>query len=528
MLYARVERTVDRAQALAARRRHSQATLLHLLLALTENVAAQAVLEACRVDPQRLCGALEKHLDKEPARAGAAGHPETSEAVRRVLQRAAAYVQSHGGEEVTGANLLVALYGERESRAVQALKNLGMTRLDAVNFVARGVIKGVEAAPLPGTEVRERAASELDYWIRRSPYFEASRRAGARHFAVANHMYQPSGYADPVAEYWNLVEGVTLWDVATERQVEVAGRDALAFAELLTPRDLSKLPVGRCRYVVVTSEEGGIVNDPVLLRLAEDRFWFSTSDSDLLLWAKGVAVHAGLEVAIGEPDVSPLQVQGPKSPAVIEALFGPEIAGLGYYRLAETELEGIPLVVTRTGWSGEAGYEIFLRDSASAETLWERVLEAGRPQGIAVTGPSDIRRVEAGILGYGCDIGLDTNPFEADLERLVELDKEAPFIGKAALTRIAKAGATRRLVGIEITGAPLAAPFAQPWPVLGEDGAQVGKVTVALHSPRLNRNIGYAMVPVGQSAPGTKLAVAAPWGEAEAIVAEKPFVKASR
>jgi aminomethyltransferase len=316
--------------------------------------------------------------------------------------------------------------------------------------------------------------------------------------------------------------------VATERQVEVTGRDALAFAELLTPRDLSKLPVGHCRYVVVTSEEGGIVNDPVLLRLAEDRFWFSASDSDLLLWTKGVAVNAGLEVAIGEPDVSPLQVQGPKSPAVIEALFGAQIAGLGYYRLAETELDGIPLVVTRTGWSAEVGYELFLRDGARAEALWDRVLEAGRPQGIAVTGPSDIRRVEAGILGYGCDIGLDTNPFEAGLERLVELDKPAAFIGKAALERIAKAGATRRLVGIEITGAPLTAPFAQPWPVLGEDGAQVGKVTVALHSPRLGRNIGYAMVPAAQSALGTKLTIAAPSGEAEAIVAEKPFVKASR
>ena len=187
----------------------------------------------------------------------------------------------------------------------------------------------------------------------------------------------------------------------------------------------------------------------------------------------------------------------------------------------------MPLVVTRPGWSGEVGYEIFLRDGAFGDRLWEWVLEVGRPHGIAVTGPSDIRRVEAGILGYGADMDLSTNPFEVGLERLVDLDKPADFIGKTALQRIERKGVSRRLVGIEIPGAPLPGPFEARWPVL-QDGAKLGEVTIALHSPRLARNIGYAIVPTGLSALGTKLAIETPWGETAAVVAEKPFFKASK
>ncbi len=364
---------------------------------------------------------------------------------------------------------------------------------------------------------------QLDYWLRKSPFFEASRRHGCRHYAVSNHMYQPSWYGDPVEEYWTLVRDVTLWDVATERQVEITGPDAFAFAEQLTPRDLTRCAVGQCRYVVITDQDGGIVNDPVLLRLEENRFWLSTSDSDLLLWAKGVAVHAGLNVRIEEPDVSPIQVQGPKSKPVMEALFGPGIASLGYYRLAETELDGIPLVVTRTGWSGEFGYEIFLRDSRRADDLWDRVLAAGGPHGMAVTGPSDIRRVEAGILGYGADIDLATNPFEAGLDRLVDLDKAADFIGEPALRRIKAEGIKRRLVGVEIAGEPLPEPFTQRWQVRA-GATPVGEITVAVHSPRLERNIGYAMLGVEHGTLGTRLQTDAPWGEAGITVVEKPFV----
>jgi len=367
-------------------------------------------------------------------------------------------------------------------------------------------------------------SSTLNYWTRRSPFFECARRAGSKGWAVANHMYQPHSYDDPVAEYWHLVNGVTLWDVGTERQVEVYGPDAAAFIDLLTPRNLTNVEAGNCRYIIITSREGGIVNDPVMLRLAEDRYWLSCSDSDLLLWVKGIAIFAGMDVHIEEPDVSPVQIQGPKSRAVIESLFGEAIASLAYYRLAETSLGHIPLVVTRTGWSGEFGYEVFLRDSRYGEELWDSILEAGKSQDIAVTGPSDIRRVEAGILGYGCDISLDTNPFEAGMERLLDLDSEREFIGKKALLEIREAGIKRRIVGVELSGEPLPqGSFDQRWPIL--KGDKIGEILVALHSPRLEKNIGFAMVAIEFSSLGTEMSVETPMGVLTAKVVEMPFVK---
>jgi glycine cleavage system aminomethyltransferase T len=363
----------------------------------------------------------------------------------------------------------------------------------------------------------------VDYWIRRSPYFDATLRAGCTRFSFANHMYQPATYGDALDAYWQLVTGVTLWDVGTERQVEITGPDAFAFTNALITRDLAKCPVGRCRYAPVTAPDGGIVNDPVLLRLAESHFWLSCSDSDLLLWAKGVAVNSGLEVEIREPDVSPVQIQGPKSTGVIDALFGGRVT-LDPFQLARTDLDGVPVVVTRTGWSGEVGYEIFLCDERYGDVLWDRVLAAGEPFGIVVTGPSDINRVEAGIVAYRSDMDLATNPYEVGLGGLVDLDTPDDFIGKSALTRIRSEGVTRALIGVEILGDPLPGPFEARWPVTA-DGVTIGYVTVAVYSPRLAKNIGYAMVGIDYAALGTQFDVHAPWGAATAVVVEKPFIK---
>jgi glycine cleavage system aminomethyltransferase T len=370
--------------------------------------------------------------------------------------------------------------------------------------------------------------SGYDYWIRKSPFFEATLRAGCSRFSFANHMYQPAGYGDgdPMEAYWHLVNGVTLWDVGTERQVEIAGPDAFAFTNMLITRDLHACPVGGCRYAPVTAVDGGIVNDPVLLRLETDHFWLSCSDSDLLLWASGVAVNSGLDVRIGEPDVSPVQIQGPRSPEVIEALFG-EQGALAPYQLLQTDLDGIPVVLSRTGWSAEVGFEIFLRDGRHGEALWEQVLAAGAPSGIVVTGPSDANRVEAGILGYRSDIDLSTNPFEAGMGRLVDLDTPDDFIGKAALTRIRDEGVSRSLVGIEISGDELTDPFLARWPV-SADGRAIGEATVALHSPRLQKNIGYAMVAIEHARPGTEIQLHTPSGERPAVVAELPFIRRPR
>jgi aminomethyltransferase len=359
--------------------------------------------------------------------------------------------------------------------------------------------------------------------LRRSPFFEATQRHGAKAYTVYNHMLFPICFGDLEEEYWHLLEHVTLWDVAVERQVEITGPDAFAFTNLLTPRDLSKCAVGQGKYVVITAEDGGIINDPVLLRLAENHFWMALADSDVLLWARGVALRSGLRVKITEPDVSPLQIQGPKAKDVVQALFGDPVTKLRYYWFHETSLDGIPVVVTRTGWTGEVGYEVYLRDGSRGEELWERIMAAGRPHNIRPTGPSDIRRIEAGILNWGADMTLENNVYEVGLDHLVDEKKTADYIGRDALRRIKREGVKRKLVGIEIEG-PRIEMNPVPWGVAA-NGTRTGRVTSAIYSPRLKKNIGYAMMPVAYAGLGTALTVTIPGvGARKATVVSRPFV----
>jgi aminomethyltransferase len=359
--------------------------------------------------------------------------------------------------------------------------------------------------------------------IRKSPYFEATLRYGAQAFSVYNHMYIPRDFGDSVENYWNLVNAAILCDVAVERQVEITGPDAARFVQMLTPRNLSQCQVGQCKYVLITSEEGGIINDPILLRLGENHFWLSLADSDVLLWAKGLAVHSGMDVSIGEPDVSPLQLQGPKSLEIMKALFGEEISTLRYFFLRELELDGIPLVVSRTGWSGELGYEIYLRDASRGDELWERIMAAGKPFGLRAGHTSTIRRIEAGMLSYHADMDIHTNPFELGLDRLVDLDMPDNFIGKATLKRIKAEGIRRKQVGLEIAGLPVGGTNTQFWPAKIDD-EQVGVVTSAVYSPRLERNIALAMVSVEWAGKGSELIVYSLSGDRPAKVVDVPFI----
>ncbi|WP_208988332.1 glycine cleavage T C-terminal barrel domain-containing protein [Labrenzia sp. VG12] len=337
-----------------------------------------------------------------------------------------------------------------------------------------------------------------------------------------NHMYIPRDFGDPVQNFWNLVNDAILCDVAVERQVEITGPDAAKFTQMLTPRDLSTMAVGQCKYVLITNAHGGILNDPILLRLGENHFWLSIADSDILLWAQGVAVHSGLDVTISEPDVSPLQLQGPKSGDIMLALFGDGIMDLRYYWLREVELDGIPLIVSRTGWSSELGYEIYLRDSTYGDQLWERIMEVGGPLGLKPGHTSTIRRIEGGMLSYHADADINTNPFELGLDRLVNLDSDAEFIGKFALQRVRDNGVTRKQVGLIIDSAPLTGPNTAFW-TINRDGVCVGKVTSAIYSPRLEKNIALAMVSVDCADIGTQLEIVMPSGHAAATVAERPF-----
>ena len=358
--------------------------------------------------------------------------------------------------------------------------------------------------------------------IRKSPYFDATVRWGATGFSVYNHMYIPRDFGSPEQNFWNLVNDAILCDVAVERQVEITGSDAYKFIQLLTPRDLSKLAVGQCKYVLITNEKGGILNDPVLLRLAENHFWLSLSDSDILLWAQGVAVHSGLNVNIQEPDVSPLQLQGPKSGDIMAKLFGENIKDLKYYWLREIELEGIPLVVSRTGWSSELGYELFLTDGSQGDRLWEAIMTAGKEYGLQPGHTSSIRRIEGGMLSYHADADIHTNPFEVGLDRLVSLDNEINFIGKEALRQIKQDGIKRKQVGLEIVCDSLKGPNTNFWPI-SINGKFMGKVTSAVYSPRLKKNIALAMLGIQFIEIGQLVEIHTDFGQQQGVVVEKPF-----
>ena len=329
--------------------------------------------------------------------------------------------------------------------------------------------------------------------MRPSPFYESTVADGVKSFSVYNHMLMPTGYGDPQAEYTRLIEGVAMWDVACERQVELHGPDAAKLAQVLTPRRLDQLAVGVGWYVAVCDHRGVIINDPIVLKIAPDRFWFSIADSDLLLWARAVAAERGLDVDVFEPDVSPLAVQGPRAEDAVAALLGDAVRDIGFFRFREMTLQGIPLVVARSGWSKQGGFELYLRDGRQGNELWRLVKEAGKPFGIGPGNPNPWERVESGLLSYGGDTDDETNPFEVRLSRYVDLDAPDDVVGIDALRRIHAAGVKRHQLGVRLdTPAPLEqTPHREP--VLA-DGERVGVVTAVAWSPRLDCNIGLCLL----------------------------------
>ena len=359
--------------------------------------------------------------------------------------------------------------------------------------------------------------------IRKSPFFNATVRWGAKGFSVYNHMYIPRDFGDPEQNFWNLIEKAILCDVAVERQVEITGPDAYKFVQILTPRDLSKLSVGQCKYILIVNSDGGILNDPVLLRLEENRFWLSLADSDILLWAQGVAVNSNLDVKILEPDVSPLQLQGPNSKKIMIKLFGESIKDLKYYWLKNYNLNGIPLIVSRTGWSSELGYELYLQDGSRGDELYETIMEAGKEFEIKPGHTSSIRRIEGGMLSYHADADINTNPYELGLDRLVNLDSKINFIGKKALKNIKEVGVARKQVGLVLECEPLLGPNTKFWPVLNEENIKIGKITSAIYSPRLKKNIALAMIDIRYTTIGHKLKVKIENEIINSTIVDKPF-----
>lgn len=365
---------------------------------------------------------------------------------------------------------------------------------------------------------------------RRTPYYEATQKRGPKGFTVYNHMYFPIRFDTFESEFEALLSGVTLWDVSVERCLEISGPDGFRFAQLLTPRDLSRCAVGQAKYVLICDSDGGIVNDPVLTRMDENTFWFALASSDALLFARGLRnAYPDLDVSIREADVAPLQVQGPKSKDVMVKLVGDDILDLRYYWWTEAKIANVPVIVTRTGWTSEVGYEVYTTDTSRGNDVYEAIMDAGEEFGIKPTGPSDIRRIEGAIFNWGADMTYENNAYEMGLERLVDLDtlSDDASISIGAYRRIAGEGVTWKINGVVLDGEPFPALNNTRWPA-SVDGSTVGEVTSAIHSPRLGRNIGYCWLPADISHDGQAVAVASEWGRRSATVTPMPFVDPSK
>lgn len=363
----------------------------------------------------------------------------------------------------------------------------------------------------------------IDTRVRKSPYWHLSMEAGCWRASIYNRMYHPRGYVRPedggaMVEYDALVNHVTLWNVAVERQIQVKGPEAEAFVNFVITRDASKIPAMRARYVILCNESGGILNDPVLLRIAEDEFWFSISDSDLELWLQGVNVGRRFDVDIAEIDVAPVQIQGPKSVDLMTDLFGSEVAQLPSYGLMSGHVAGHPVIISQTGFTGEKGYEIYLYDASQhAEDLWNAILQAGKKHQLSVIAPAHHRRIAAGILSWGQDMDQETLPFQVNLAYQVPRQKEAPYIGKAALEEardqleVGVFPYTHQLVGLIMGGTPIDDYAPDFWLISETIGAEpTGYVTSPWFSPELGQNIAMGYVPVEHSIIGTELWVHLP------------------
>jgi aminomethyltransferase len=360
-------------------------------------------------------------------------------------------------------------------------------------------------------------------WYRRSPYFEATRRAGCKAYDIYNKMYLPAEYDDVAVEYRALNEGVTLWDVGVERTVQVSGPDADRLIDKVTCRDLTKCAVKQGKYMLVIAPDGGIVNDPVLLHVDEQVWWMQLADSDAGLYTLGVLSQSGLDAEVSYPDVHPVQVQGPLSARTLEKLVGEAIYDIKYYWCERFTIGDIPVLISRTGWSAVPGFEVNLLDGSRGDQLWDAIMAAGEEFAIRPIAPNEARRVEAGIFNWGSDISLADTPFHVmGPERLVE-EQQQDYIGKQALERIRSEGVDRKLVGIEFDDSEPLPGITRSWPAR-HDGRLVGRVTNGVWSPGLEKNIGYVWVPIDLAGPGTRIEVESEHGPMSGRTASIPFV----
>ena len=337
--------------------------------------------------------------------------------------------------------------------------------------------------------------------IRRSPFTNKVEECGVSDFTVVNHMLLPKGFKNSIEEdYWHLSNHVQIWDVSCQRQVQITGPDANKLVQLMTPRSLKNMETGKCFYIPILDENAGMINDPVLLKLDDDMFWISIADSDILLWAKGLALGSNFDVNIIEPDVYPLAIQGPKSEALMSSVFGEEIKKIKFFNFKIFDFLGTKQIIARSGYSKEDGFEIYFKGYEDhfdcielGEQLWNTIWKAGQNFNILPGCPNLIDRIEAGLMSYGNDFTKDNNPLECNLEKYCNLDENHNFIGKDALRKIKLEGIKQKMRGIIFDGKPCA-PTGKPLPIYSKSNNRIGQIASGIYSPRIKKNIGLSMI----------------------------------
>ena len=334
--------------------------------------------------------------------------------------------------------------------------------------------------------------------IRRTPYTSNVENHGVTGFSVVNHTLLPKSFQNTLEEdYLHLQEYVQIWDVGCQRQVEIKGKDATKLVELMTPRSIEDMKIGKCLYVPLTDTNGGIINDPILTKIAEEHYYLSVADSDVLLWARGLAIGYKLNVRIREPDVWPLAVQGPKANLVLSKVFGDKINSLKKFNFDWFPIEDTKQIIARTGYSRNGGFEIYLSRPELGDSLWKKIWEAGEPYNIRPGCPNIVDRVEAGLLSYGNEMTVENTPLECNMEKFIDIDKEVDFIGKKALLRQKKYGVRRRIKGV-IFGGPKIPTITRPLQVFDKEKIKIiGLLTSGAYSPRFQKNIGVGMIDRG-------------------------------
>ncbi len=362
--------------------------------------------------------------------------------------------------------------------------------------------------------------------IRRTPYTEKVIEAGVSGFTVVNHMLLPKSYKATVEEdYWHLSKNTQIWDVSCQRQVQIVGNDATKLIQLMSPRSIKDMPIGKCYYYPMIDENAGMINDPVLLKLSENKYWLSVADSDVLLWAKGLAVGRNFKVDIIEPDIYPLAIQGPKSEKLMSSIFGEKIKKLKFFHFSFFEFEGTKQIIARSGYSKQDGFEIYLKGFSLGKKLWETIWEAGKDFNISPGCPNLIDRIEGGLLSYGNEFTLENNPIECNLEKYCSDKSDHDFIGKNALDNIKKQGVKQKLKGVLFDGVDCP-PCSIPFPLYSKDKKLIGKITSGIYSPKFKKNIGLSMILNEFCKIGSEVLVHTPDNKLrKGIVSSLPFSK---